>query len=184
MTPGAVTTTANQQPDTMAAVCEVCRESLGEEYLSVHGCKFHVSHFVCHHCQIPLYALGGYFRDPNNGKRFYCQRDYLQRFSPRCQSCNMPITTGEMTVALGLKYHVECFVCTVCRSPFIGDVCYERDGKPLCEWHWHVQNGTLCAECGKSIHSRCVIVRNKKYHVDCVEALYNVKALSPDQVKK
>ncbi|KAI8326256.1 hypothetical protein GQ54DRAFT_109794 [Martensiomyces pterosporus] len=106
-------------------LCDFCHSSLGE------GRRFHVTHFACEDCNIPLYALGGYLQDPMGGEKFYCQRDYLQRFSPICHACSVQITSGEMAIALGRTYHSDCFVCSICQSPFIGDVCYEHDGQPL-----------------------------------------------------
>ncbi|KAJ2727176.1 hypothetical protein GGI07_000060 [Coemansia sp. Benny D115] len=45
-------------------VCDVCHGDLGEEYVNVLGRRFHVTHFCCEDCNIPLYALGGYLQDP------------------------------------------------------------------------------------------------------------------------
>ncbi|KAJ2464339.1 Transforming growth factor beta-1-induced transcript 1 protein, partial [Coemansia sp. RSA 2320] len=161
--------------------CDQCHAPLGDEYVNVLGRRFHVTHFVCEDCGIPLYALGGYLQDPNGGEKFYCQRDYLQRFSPSCHACSVQITSGEMAVALGRTYHSDCFVCSICQSPFIGDVCYEHDSQPLCEWHWYIQNGLLCTECGGIIKNQCVLTRGKKYHQTCAESKYGESAISIDE---
>ncbi|KAJ1933149.1 Transforming growth factor beta-1-induced transcript 1 protein, partial [Linderina pennispora] len=165
-------------------VCEACQEPLGDEYINIQGRRFHVMHFVCHDCRIPLYALGGYLQDPVGGEKFYCQRDYLQHFSPNCHACAIPITSGEMVVALGRTYHSECFVCSICQSPFVGDECYEHDGQPLCEWHWYIQNGRLCVECGAIIKEHCVMTRGKKYHQQCAEQKYGERAVSLEEAKR
>ncbi|KAJ1665328.1 Transforming growth factor beta-1-induced transcript 1 protein [Coemansia sp. RSA 1813] len=164
--------------------CNSCREPLGEEYVNVLGRRFHAMHFVCDDCSIPLYALGGYLQDPNGGDKFYCQRDYLQRFSPACHACSVQITSGEMAVALGRTYHSDCFVCSICQSPFIGDVCFEHDSQPLCEWHWYIQNGLLCTECGGIIKNQCVLTRGKKYHQACAEAKYGEPAVTFDEARR
>ncbi|KAJ2548250.1 Transforming growth factor beta-1-induced transcript 1 protein [Coemansia sp. RSA 1933] len=165
-------------------LCDSCREPLGEEYVNVLGRRFHAMHFVCDDCSIPLYALGGYLQDPSGGEKFYCQRDYLQRFSPACHACSVQITSGEMAVALGRTYHSDCFVCSICQSPFIGDVCFEHDGQPLCEWHWYIQNGLLCTECGGIIKNQCVLTRGKKYHQTCAEAKYGEPAVTFDEARR
>ncbi|KAJ1896189.1 Transforming growth factor beta-1-induced transcript 1 protein [Coemansia sp. IMI 209127] len=165
-------------------LCDSCHEPLGEEYVNVLGRRFHAMHFVCDDCSIPLYALGGYLQDPNGGEKFYCQRDYLQRFSPACHACSVQITSGEMAVALGRTYHSDCFVCSICQSPFIGDVCFEHDGQPLCEWHWYIQNGLLCTECGGIIKNQCVLTRGKKYHQACAEAKYGEPAVTFDEARR
>ncbi|KAJ1733795.1 Transforming growth factor beta-1-induced transcript 1 protein [Coemansia biformis] len=166
------------------AACETCHELLGDEYVNVLGRRFHVMHFVCDDCSIPLYALGGYLQDPSGEFKFYCQRDYLQRFSPACHACSVQITSGEMAVALGRTYHSDCFVCSICQSPFVGDVCYEYNSQPLCEWHWYTQNGLLCSECGGIISSHCVVTRGKKYHQHCAEAKYAEAAVTIDEARR
>ncbi|KAJ2821426.1 Transforming growth factor beta-1-induced transcript 1 protein [Coemansia erecta] len=164
--------------------CEDCRAPLGDEYVNVLGRRYHVTHFVCEDCNIPLYALGGYLQDPSGSQKFYCQRDYLQRFSPACHACSVQITSGEMVVALGRTYHSDCFVCSICQSPFVGDVCYEHDSQPLCEWHWYIQNGLLCTECGGIIKNQCVLTRGKKYHQTCAESKYGEQAVSIDEARR
>ncbi|KAJ1995103.1 Transforming growth factor beta-1-induced transcript 1 protein [Coemansia spiralis] len=165
-------------------LCGACRAPLGDEYVNILGRRFHVMHFVCDDCSIPLYALGGYLQDPHGGEKFYCQRDYLQRFSPICHACSVQITSGEMAVALGRTYHSECFVCSICQSPFIGDVCFEHDSQPLCEWHWYIQNGLLCSECGGIIKNQCVLTRGKKYHQTCAEAKYGEPAITFEEARR
>ncbi|KAJ2644817.1 Transforming growth factor beta-1-induced transcript 1 protein [Coemansia sp. RSA 1694] len=164
--------------------CDQCHAPLGEEYVNVLGRRFHVTHFACEDCGIPLYALGGYLQAPNGGEKFYCQRDYLQRFSPSCHACSVQITSGEMAVALGRTYHSDCFVCSICQSPFIGDVCYEHDSQPLCEWHWYIQNGLLCTECGGIIKNQCVLTRGKKYHQTCAESKYGESAITIEEARR
>ncbi|KAJ2704947.1 Transforming growth factor beta-1-induced transcript 1 protein [Coemansia spiralis] len=166
------------------AVCETCHEPLGDEYVNILGRRFHVMHLVCDDCSMPLYALGGYLQDPNGGSKFYCQRDYLQRFSPACHACSVQITLGEMVVALGRTYHSECFVCSICQSPFAGDMCYEHNSQPLCEWHWYTQNGLLCSECGGIINNHCVLTRGKKYHQHCAETKYGESAVNIDEARR
>ncbi|KAJ1875329.1 Transforming growth factor beta-1-induced transcript 1 protein [Coemansia sp. RSA 1722] len=170
--------------EALAHQCDVCHSPLGEEYVNVLGRRFHVTHFTCEDCNIPLYALGGYLQNPNGASKFYCQRDYLQRFSPSCHACSVQITSGEMVVALGRTYHSDCFVCSICQSPFIGDVCYEHDSQPLCEWHWYIQNGLLCTECGGIIKNQCVLTRGKKYHQACAESKYGQSAITFDEARR
>ncbi|KAJ2744456.1 Transforming growth factor beta-1-induced transcript 1 protein [Coemansia sp. BCRC 34301] len=173
-----------RQRPTTGGNCDQCHAPLGEEYVNVLGRRFHVTHFACEDCGIPLYALGGYLQAPHGGEKFYCQRDYLQRFSPSCHACSVQITSGEMAVALGRTYHSDCFVCSICQSPFIGDVCYEHDSQPLCEWHWYIQNGLLCADCGGIIKNQCVLTRGKKYHQACAESKYGESAITIEEARR
>lgn len=173
-----------QQPEQKNTDCDKCGQPVGEEYVNVLGRRFHTTHFVCEDCGIPLYALGGYLQDPSGVEKFYCQRDFLQRFSVSCHACSVQITSGEMAVALGRTYHSDCFVCSICQSPFIGDVCYEHDGQPLCEWHWYIQNGLLCPECGGVIKNKCVYTRGKRYHQACAESKYGATACTLEEAHR
>ncbi|KAJ2157709.1 Transforming growth factor beta-1-induced transcript 1 protein [Coemansia sp. RSA 552] len=175
---------AAPSPSDADYLCDTCGAGLGEEYVNVLGRRFHTTHFVCEDCSIPLYALGGYLQNPDGSRRFYCQRDYLQRFSPACHACSVQITSGEMVVALGRTYHSDCFVCSICQSPFVGDVCYEHDSQPLCEWHWYIQNGLLCTECGGIIKNQCVLTRGKKYHQTCAESKYGESAVTIEEARR
>ncbi|OMJ16436.1 Paxillin-like protein [Smittium culicis] len=130
--------------------------------------------FCCAFCkdrlelnEIPLYTLGEYFVDPTDPNKYYCDRDYLQRFAHLCFKCELPITVSEMIVSLDRTYHPACFVCSDCQLPFEKDLCFEYKGYPLCERHWHNKNGTICPICDGIIKNKCVIFDGYKYHDDC-----------------
>lgn len=51
------------------------------------GSPWHPEHFVCAQCGA---ALGGCNFFEKDGAP-YCERDYFQRFAPRCARCHQPI---------------------------------------------------------------------------------------------
>ncbi|PVU98189.1 hypothetical protein BB561_000044 [Smittium simulii] len=154
---------AQEHPD-----CSACGHSLEKNYLNTLCDRYHTSHLVCYKCNIPLYNLGSCYRDPKNSKKFYCQRDYLLKFAPNCYKCKLQITQDDMITSLGQTYHATCFTCSVCNNIFGNDVCYEYNGEPLCERHWHAKNKTICKICDGVIKDKCIIIDNVKYHYDCL----------------
>ncbi|OMJ09993.1 Paxillin-like protein [Smittium culicis] len=147
--------------------CHDCKMKLKSTYLNVNNQRYHIEHFNCSDCKIPLYTLGEYFVDPTDPNKYYCDRDYLQRFAHLCFKCELPITVSEMIVSLDRTYHPACFVCSDCQLPFEKDLCFEYKGYPLCERHWHNKNGTICPICDGIIKNKCVIFDGYKYHDDC-----------------
>ncbi len=44
----------------------------------------------------------------------YCARDFAKLFSEKCAGCEFAIEAGDKFLeAIGQKYHVECFNCSV-----------------------------------------------------------------------
>jgi actin-binding LIM protein len=47
-----------------------------------------------------------------------------------CGGCGKPMGYGDYTEALGKEFHVECFVCSVCKKDFPDNAYVELNGKP------------------------------------------------------
>jgi len=83
------------------------------------------------------------------------------------------------------KYHRECFNCHVChvsaldllssctieqcvlQKPFPDRSFYVFDGKPLCAYHYHEANNSLCSAtlCGQPIEGPCAVSHaGDRYH--------------------
>lgn len=71
--------------------------------------------------------------------------------------------------ALGSQYHVQCFTCTYCKTPFGNSSFYMEDGLAYCERDWNDLFTTKCVGCGLPIAAgdRWVEALNNNYHSNC-----------------
>jgi len=139
--------------------CAHCDEPILDRCITALGKKWHINHFICTQCLKPF--EGGNFFERDG--RPYCEQDFYSVFAPRCASCDQAIK-GDCINALGSQWHPECFVCQYCQKSFGSGTFFEHAGKPYCEQHYHLQTGSLCAGCGKSISGRSVNALDKKWH--------------------
>jgi hypothetical protein len=61
------------------------------------------------------------------------------------------------------------FDCVILQKPFPDKEFYVFDGKPLCAYHYHEANDSLCASvlCGQPIEGPCAVTHaGKRYHPD------------------
>ncbi|EDR14212.1 uncharacterized protein LACBIDRAFT_305823 [Laccaria bicolor S238N-H82] len=73
------------------------------------------------------------------------------------------------------KYHKECFNCHTCHKPFPDKTFYVYDGKPLCAYHYHEANDSLCAaaRCGQPIEGPCAVSHTgDRYHPEHMTCEY------------
>lgn len=100
-----------------------------------------------------------------------CERCWKHMYLPKCRRCNLPIEKQAVRSREGkLKglYHRECFGCATCHKPFTDKEFYVYDEKPLCGYHYHEANGSLCRACGEGIEGLCAMpFPGAKYHKDC-----------------
>lgn len=69
------------------------------------GRTWHPEHFVCTHCQEEIGSKNFFERDGQP----YCEKDYHNLFSPRCQYCNGPILDVSNAHQLKHPYiHIYC----------------------------------------------------------------------------
>lgn len=90
--------------------------------------SWHEEHFVC----------GGPCGQPLNGQSFYnrdnkpfCAACFENKFAARCGGCGNAIV-GSASVALGQKWHPECFKCKECGVPITEESFGVEDNKPVC----------------------------------------------------
>ncbi|KAG6889844.1 hypothetical protein C0995_014322 [Termitomyces sp. Mi166 len=99
-----------------------------------------------------------------------CERCWKHMYLPKCRRCKLPIENAAVSSADGQlkgKYHRECFNCDVCHKPFPDKSFYVFDGKPLCKYHYHEANESLCAAalCGQPIEGPCAVSHaGDRYH--------------------
>jgi len=93
--------------------CFSCKEIIAKgAHVKAGELYFHKDHFLCEICHIPP---GSTYMEKD--KKIYCQKDYLDRFGQKCESCHQPLL-GKFVNLKEKNYHKECFVCCDCQKPF------------------------------------------------------------------
>lgn len=139
-------------------ICYHCRQPIYEECMQALGRTYHPEHFMCGSCNNPL-GTGSFFELAGQA---HCQRCYQIQFCPKCAHCNQAITDRCVT-ALDKKWHVHCFVCTQCTSPFTGNF-FERDGRPYCDKCFHQVFAPRCRSCNLPVLGDCVNALGAQWH--------------------
>ncbi|RDB21096.1 hypothetical protein Hypma_011867 [Hypsizygus marmoreus] len=107
-----------------------------------------------------------------------CEKCWKNMYLPKCRRCNLPIEKQAVSSADGQlkgKYHRECFNCHTCHKPFPDKSFYVFDGKPLCAYHYHEENDSLCAAalCGQPIEGPCAVSHTgDRYHPEHMTCEY------------
>ncbi|KAF5389924.1 hypothetical protein D9757_003648 [Collybiopsis confluens] len=103
-------------------------------------------------------------------KGVLCERCWKNMYLPKCRRCSLPIEKQAVSSSDGQlkgKYHKDCFNCFTCHKPFPDKIFYVYDGRPLCKYHYHETNESLCAAatCGQPIEGACIVSHaGDKYH--------------------
>ncbi|KAF7305035.1 hypothetical protein MKEN_01218500 [Mycena kentingensis (nom. inval.)] len=98
-----------------------------------------------------------------------CSRVVLITFI-QCRRCNLIIEKQAVSSSDGQlkgKYHRECFNCHVCHEPFPDKTFYVHNHQPLCAYHYHEANDSLCSSsrCGQPIEGPCAVSYDgARYH--------------------
>ncbi|PPR00663.1 hypothetical protein CVT26_012320, partial [Gymnopilus dilepis] len=107
-----------------------------------------------------------------------CEKCWKGMYLPKCRRCNLPIERQAVSSSDGQlkgKYHKECFNCHICHKPFPDKSFYVYDGKPLCAYHYHEANDSLCAaaRCGQPIEGPCAVSHTgDRYHPEHMTCEY------------
>ncbi|WVR05317.1 hypothetical protein IAU60_002331 [Kwoniella sp. DSM 27419] len=117
-------------------------------------------------------GVGGSKRFVERDGVVLCEKDWKKLYLPSCRRCALPIEKSAVSSSDGQlkgKWHRACFTCSECDKPFEGDDFYVHGGKPWCQYHYHEQNGTLCASssCRQPIEGACVVTPGpdpQRYH--------------------
>lgn len=105
---------------------------LVSEYTRADDKNFHIKHFCCFHCDIPL-ANQKYVSDDTPNNNPVCLKCFDQHYANFCASCNHIIAPTEQGVSLkDVHFHMSCFKCGYCRKDLIGGRFCLRDRIPFC----------------------------------------------------
>ncbi|KAJ7063418.1 hypothetical protein C8F01DRAFT_985457 [Mycena amicta] len=125
---------------------------------------------VCVRCETKIDDGKWVAMDGEKGPGVLCEKCWKNMYLPKCRRCNLPIERQAVSSSDGQlkgKYHRECFNCHVCHKPFPDKTFYVLDHKPLCAYHYHEANDSLCAaaRCGEPIEGPCAVSHEgDRYH--------------------
>ncbi|KAK3084907.1 hypothetical protein FSP39_021178 [Pinctada imbricata] len=153
----------NQGVTTKAkGTCGACNQPVVGQVITALGKIWHIEHFVCGNCNLPLGTKNFYERDGGA----YCEECYHRIFAPKCAYCNGPIVDKCVT-ALDMTWHPDHFFCAQCGNPFGDDGFHEKDGKAYCRICYLEMFAPRCGGCGKPILDNYISALNRHWHPEC-----------------
>lgn len=102
-----------------------------EECVEAEGRRWHLEHFCCLECDVPLRGQRYVMRSG----RPCCCGCFESLFAEPCQACGDPIgADSEEATHQGLHWHARaaCFCCSRCRKPLRGQPLTARRGRLFC----------------------------------------------------
>lgn len=122
---------------------------------------------------------------PKLAKEVYplCEQCYFRRQNLLCHACDGALR-GSYITALGKKYHVEHFTCSLCSTVFgSSDSYYEHQDNIYCRYHYSTLYASQCEGCKTAILKQFVEVfrggREQQWHPECfmINKFWNVMIL-------
>ena len=151
--------------------CALCKLHITtSEGVSVNNKCYHPACFSCTTCKKQCSPSDQIFMASDD--RIVCSdckigEPALTLTVETCRFCKKPIE-GEVVVALGGKWHADCFTCAGCGVVLVGPF-RESGGLPYCEPCWLTSHARLCAACEKPISEQVMGIEGRDYHVECVK---------------
>ncbi|XP_053943808.1 prickle-like protein 4 isoform X2 [Cuculus canorus] len=102
-----------------------------EECIEAEGQRWHLEHFCCLECDVPLRGQ----RYVMKSGRPCCRTCFENFFAEPCQACGDPIgADSEEATHQGLHWHARaaCFCCSLCRKPLRGQPFIAHHGRLFC----------------------------------------------------
>ncbi|RKO92858.1 transforming growth factor beta-1-induced transcript 1 protein-like protein, partial [Blyttiomyces helicus] len=127
------------------------------------GRRFHPEHLLCNGCSHGVHGETYFEKD----LALWCEVCFHERFSPKCEFCNLPIKDRCIN-ALHKTFHPEHFFCCQCGKVFdIGQGFMESDGKAYCEEDFMSLFANPCFGCAKPLLADYVTAVGQKWHREC-----------------
>ncbi|KAL7303017.1 hypothetical protein TKK_0004238 [Trichogramma kaykai] len=112
--------------------CFACDELIFvREYTVAEGHNYHVKHFCCWDCDIPLAGL----QYVSENDRPLCLPCYQNNYAKMCAACRSVIAADQKGIAIkNLNFHATetCFCCATCRKSLLEGQLAVKDDKILC----------------------------------------------------
>ncbi|CAN6674486.1 hypothetical protein TRVA0_054S00848 [Trichomonascus vanleenenianus] len=174
-------------------ICKQCGEPISGQFVRALGAAYHIDCFVCadcgDKCSAKFFPIEASEEQRAKGITHIplCEKDYFKRLELLCFVCDGALR-GSYITALGRKYHVEHFTCSMCSTVFgPEDSYYEYQDSIYCHFHYSTLFASRCEGCQTSILKQFVEIfrggREQQWHPECymIFKFWNVK-LSPDSV--
>lgn len=168
-------------------ICNKCSLPISGQFVRALDAAYHIDCFTCADCGKKCSAKFFPIENPADGHRVpLCEYDYFRRLDLLCYACDGPLR-GSYITAIGRKYHIEHFKCSVC-SCVLGpeDTYYEHNESVLCHYHYSTLHAAKCEGCQSAILKQFVEIyrggREYQWHPECymIFKFWNVK-LSPHE---
>lgn len=147
---------------TSKGTCGACNQQVVGQVITALGKVWHIEHFICSHCNLPLGTKNFYERDGGA----YCEEDYHRLFAPKCAYCNGPIVDKCVT-AIGKTWHPEHFFCAQCGRPFGEEGFHEKDNNAYCRQDYLEMFAPRCGGCGNPILDNYISALSRHWHPEC-----------------
>ncbi|GAC97903.1 hypothetical protein PHSY_005491 [Pseudozyma hubeiensis SY62] len=167
--------------------CQACGKVMTGQFVRALGSVYHLDCFRCNDCDKVVAAkffpaTDDMVDSSGTGRLFpLCETDYFRRLDLICAKCSGALR-GSYITALGKKFHVEHFTCSVCPTVFgPQDSYYEHDGSVFCHFHYSTRFAIKCTGCKTAILKQFVeINRNntdEHWHPECymIHKFWNIK---------
>jgi len=143
-------------------VCAACNKPIIGQVCTALGKAWHPEHFACCVCDTQLGTKTFFERDG----RPYCEKDYHEKFAPKCFACKGPILDSCVT-SMDRTWHPEHFVCHECSRPFGDTGFHEKDGKAYCRDDYFKMFAPKCSGCNQAIIDNYISALNGHWHPQC-----------------
>ncbi|WFD35793.1 Rho-type GTPase activating protein Rga1 [Malassezia cuniculi] len=173
-------------------LCSACGYPMTGQFVRALGGVYHLDCFRCADCGKGVASK--FFSATEEmvsgsgapGRLFpLCETDYFRRLDLLCHKCGGALR-GSYVTALGAKFHVEHFTCSVCATVFgPEDSYYEHDSNVYCHFHYSTRFAIKCSSCGMAILKQFVEINrnnaNEHWHPECymIHRFWKIKLQLP-----
>ncbi|KAI9014938.1 hypothetical protein BC832DRAFT_177906 [Gaertneriomyces semiglobifer] len=158
--------------------CSACGHKIEGQFVRALNGHYHLD---CFRCQQVVAEKFFPHTAQDGTPQVFCEKDYFRRLDLLCAKCGGALRGAHIN-ALGKKYHLEHFTCSVCPTVFRQhDSYYERDGQVYCQLHYSALVAAKCGGCQTPVLGNFVEVskdkRTEQWHPECymIYKLWNVK---------
>lgn len=147
--------------------CGLCQQPIEGKYISALNQCWCPEHFVCTICEEPF--TDGSFQNHEN--KPYCKEHFFQITAGNCAKCGEVLADGKDLVALGKRYHINCWTCECGGHVIPHDAPFHvvDETKIYCHDHYVELFVTKCVGCNEQINGAYLRVNDQPWHSECLK---------------